>query len=91
MKSFRLIVSGRVQGVAFRYYTRRQAKQLGLRGYVRNLPDGKVEIVAEGEAEAVDAMSAWARKGPPMARVSGVEVMEGDIGGGYVGFEVRQG
>ena len=91
MKFLHLIVSGRVQGVAFRYYARRQAHQLGLRGYVRNLPGGKVEIVAEGEPEAVEVMSAWAHKGPPMAKVSYVQVMERDISGGYTGFEVRHG
>ena len=89
MKSFRLIVSGRVQGVAFRYYAQRRAIELGLGGYVRNLSDGKVEIVAEGEPEAIDAMSAWAHNGPPMAKVSGVQVMAREISGGYSGFEVR--
>ena len=90
MKSLRLIVSGRVQRVAFRYYARRQAISLGVRGYVRNLPGGEVEIVAEGEAVAVDQLAAWAADGPPMARVSGVEAIELEATVGYSEFSVRR-
>lgn len=90
MKSIRLIVSGRVQGVAFRYYTRRKAASLGVRGYVRNLPGGEVEIVAEGPPEAVDKMADWARKGPPMARVSAVEAVDLQAAVGYSEFSVRR-
>jgi acylphosphatase len=79
-----LLVSGRVQGVAFRAYTEEEAQRLGVRGWVRNLPDGRVELEGEGERDAVEALVAWCRHGPPAARVDGVEVewreWRGDLG-----------
>jgi acylphosphatase len=67
-------VSGRVQGVYFRANTRERAQALGLSGWVRNLPDGRVEIVAEGEEERLSQFLSWVRVGPPAARVEQVEV-----------------
>ena len=72
MSAARFLVSGRVQGVFFRASTREQARQLGLRGHARNLPDGRVEVLAVGEADAVDALARWLRHGPPRARVDAV-------------------
>jgi len=69
----RYYVSGRVQGVFFRASTRQQAQQLGLRGYARNLDDGRVEVVASGEPEALDQLYAWLFEGSPAAHVSNVE------------------
>ncbi len=74
MKKIRAIVSGKVQGVSFRMYTRTQARQLGVRGYVRNLRNGDVEIVAFGEAAKVDALMEWAKSGSPSAVVNNLEV-----------------
>ncbi|KAA6185775.1 acylphosphatase [Thiohalocapsa marina] len=65
-------VAGHVQGVFFRASTREQAKNLGLTGHARNLPDGRVEVLACGPAEAVDALRAWLSRGPANARVTGV-------------------
>jgi len=72
----RIVVRGRVQGVGFRYAAVNQARRLGLRGWARNLPDGGVEIVAEGDPAAVEAMIDWSRQGPPAARVSSVQHTE---------------
>ena len=69
----RFLVSGRVQGVCFRANTRDEALRLGLRGYARNLDDGRVEVVACGDAQAVEALAAWLRDGPPLARVEALE------------------
>ena len=69
-----IYVSGLVQGVSFRWYAIQHARRLGVGGWVRNLADGRVEAVFEGPADAVDAMVAWAREGPPAASVAGVEV-----------------
>lgn len=89
MKRVRAVVSGRVQGVCFRAYTRDAAERLGVCGYVRNLPDGTVEIVAEGEDGGVDALVEWARTGPAYARVTGVSVTESEFRGDHMEFRVR--
>ena len=68
----RIVVSGRVQGVGFRYATVTEARRLGLVGWTRNAPDGSVEIVAEGELADIRALVAWCQTGPPMARVRNV-------------------
>ena len=68
-----IVVSGKVQGVAFRYYTIKEARGLGLSGWVRNLPDGSVEIEAEGPPGDLARLEAWCHTGSPMARVAGVE------------------
>ena len=69
----RFIVRGRVQGVGFRAHTRREALALGLQGSARNIADGSVEVLAQGDAEAIAALAAWLREGPPLARVDALE------------------
>lgn len=69
-------ISGRVQGVSFRYYTQEQAKRLQLRGWVRNLYDGRVEAVFCGNAGDVARMLAWCERGPSSAYVESVEAVE---------------
>jgi acylphosphatase len=88
MKCVRVEVSGRVQGVMFRDSCRREADRLGVVGWVRNEPGGSVLVVAEGPGDAVDALVAWCRTGPPGARVTGVDVTAASPSGGQ-GFEVR--
>ena len=72
----RALVSGRVQGVGFRFFARRAAESAGVTGWARNLPDGRVETLAEGEEAAVDQYLAGIRRGPVGGRVDGVEVEE---------------
>lgn len=67
---FRCLVGGRVQGVFFRASTREQAVRLGVTGYVRNLPDGQVEVLVCGEPQAVGQLKDWLRVGPPQASVT---------------------
>ena len=74
----RVLVSGRVQGVSFRDGCRRAAVEAGVNGFVRNLPDGRVEAVFEGSEAAVDSMLAWASRGPSFAHVTDVEVTAED-------------
>ena len=83
----RLVAGGRVQGVWFRDSTRREAERLGVAGSARNLPDGTVEVVAEGEADAVDRLEAFVRAGPGHAEVDRVEVT-GEAPEGLRGFTV---
>ena len=71
-------VTGRVQGVSFRYYTREEATRLGVAGWVANEPDGTVSGHFEGEQDAVDALVDWCRTGPRLARVERVDVRPGD-------------
>ena len=68
-----LRITGTVQGVGYRYALQREAGRLGLRGWVRNRRDGSVEALAQGSAAALDALTAWARHGPPAARVANVD------------------
>lgn len=84
----RAIVHGRVQGVFFRDTTRREAIARGVAGWVRNRPDGTVEAVFEGDGDAVEAMLAFCRQGPPNAEVDCVDVSEEEPEG-LAGFDVR--
>ena len=88
----RVVVSGRVQGVWFRESTRRRAEELGVAGWVRNLPDGRVEAFFEGPPAAVESALAFVREGPPHARVDKARVEEEGPAGetqGPSSFEVR--
>ncbi|MEE9464985.1 MAG: acylphosphatase [Candidatus Neomarinimicrobiota bacterium] len=88
MKRLRIIVSGRVQGVGFRWATQKTAQQLGVNGYVRNLPSGDVEIVIEGDEVSVERMISWARQGPAFARVDNLKMDEIPGPAEYTGFRV---
>jgi acylphosphatase len=69
----RFIVTGRVQGVGYRFFTCREAQALGICGHVRNLPDGSVEVVAQGEPDVLQAFAERLKEGPPFGRVEGME------------------
>jgi acylphosphatase len=86
IESRRFRIEGRVQGVWFRESTRQQAEMRGITGYARNCPDGSVEVVARGPAEAIGALRDWLRKGPPLAEVSSLTEWphDGEVGGGFV-------
>ena len=84
-----LWISGLVQGVWFRASTRDRARALGVDGWVRNLPDGRVEVVAEGPRQAVDALIEFCRQGPGPARVDDVELGDEEPTGQFRGFTVR--
>jgi acylphosphatase len=81
IRRVRLRISGRVQGVAFRAYTCDEGRRLALRGTVRNLPDGRVEVLAEGPADALAELEAFCGRGPPAAMVRDVEFHEEEIRG----------
>ena len=85
--SFKVV--GRVQGVAYRANARDVAMQLGVNGWIRNLPDGAVDGEAEGEASAVDAFLAWCAKGPPGARVDRLDVDDATLVKVMQRFEIR--
>ncbi|OED40462.1 acylphosphatase [Endozoicomonas sp. (ex Bugula neritina AB1)] len=72
----RALVEGRVQGVWYRGSTQKQALKLGVTGWAKNLPDGRVEVLMCGSAEALDQLQAWLHKGPTMAKVARVEVVD---------------
>ncbi|MEW6183731.1 MAG: acylphosphatase [Bacillota bacterium] len=85
----RVIITGRVQGVYFRGHTREKALEEGVAGWIRNLADGSVEAVLEGEENAVEAVVDWCRKGPPSARVKRVEDIRESWSGEFKGFNIR--
>lgn len=80
MKHLHLKIHGRVQGVFFREEARQKSQELGLSGYVKNLPDGTVEVVAEGEEEVLKNMLEWCKIGPRHAKVEKVEESWNDVG-----------
>ena len=86
----RLVVHGTVQGVGFRYAAREAAAQCGVAGWVRNLADGSVEIIAQGSPAAVARMTAWAEGGPRYAAVARVDVAREDVAANLEGFEIRR-
>jgi acylphosphatase len=83
------VVRGMVQGVAFRWSTKTRARELGVAGWVHNLPDGSVEVWVEGSASAVEDLVRWLERGPPAARVEAVEVTDVTPSGAER-FEVRR-
>lgn len=88
MTAARFFVSGRVQGVFFRASARTEALRLNLSGYANNLPDGRVEVFAQGAAHAIDRLEQWLEHGPPLAQVTLVEretVAEEDVNGFVTG------
>ena len=84
-----LHITGRVQGVYFRDFTRREALRLGLKGWVRNLPDGRVEAVAEGEEERVEELIRLCHRGPPLAIVRDVRIQREPPTDGFETFTIR--
>ncbi len=78
MPTRRFLVSGRVQGVGYRAATRHEARALGIHGHARNLPDGRVEVLAHGSEEALAKLESWLWRGPPLARVDAVEATEAE-------------
>jgi acylphosphatase len=85
----RVFISGRVQGVGFRWYACEHAESLGLAGWVRNLPDRRVEAVFQGEESLVDDMVEWCRRGSPAAMVRAVAVDDEPVVNSESGFGVR--
>jgi acylphosphatase len=86
----RFVISGRVQGVGFRWFTKDVAVREGATGFVRNLPDGRVEALVEGDAEAVTRVERLLRQGPPGARVHAVNAMTEEPSGGYYDFSIQR-
>ena len=84
-----VLIEGKVQGVGFRNFTQMNAKQLGINGYAKNLPNGKVEVVAEGDKAQLDALVALLKKGPRYARVDSLHVDERPFTGEYKTFGIR--
>ncbi|MFA6413375.1 MAG: acylphosphatase [Syntrophales bacterium] len=91
MKRIHVIISGRVQGVAFRAATREAAIALNLSGWVKNLPDGRVEAVFEGEDGQVELMRRWCDHGPPLARVTGIAASAEYYAGEFRDFTILYG
>ena len=89
MKRVEIVVQGRVQGVFYRDSTRRKANELGLVGTVRNLPDGAVEVVAEGPSDSLEALVLWCRSGPPAAEVTHVRTTHHESTGEFDDFRIQ--
>jgi acylphosphatase len=87
-KRIQLIVRGRVQGVYFRAATQREARRLGITGWVKNRPDGGVEILAEGDEDAIKELGSWANHGPSAARVDSVDIRWRGYTGEFYEFQI---
>jgi acylphosphatase len=90
MQRVHLLISGLVQGVFYRASTVEAAQRLGLRGWVRNLPDGRVEAIAEGPREALESLVRWSHDGPPAARVDHVQADWQSATGEFQTFDARR-
>jgi len=90
MKQIKIIVSGKVQGVGFRFYTQRKAIELGLTGYVQNLPNGNVEIIAVGEPTQIEVLREWAKSGSPNAIVDNLDIKSSNDDQEYNSFDIRR-
>ncbi|WP_029523132.1 acylphosphatase [Persephonella sp. KM09-Lau-8] len=82
------VFAGTVQGVGFRYFVRNIAKEMGVKGYVRNLPDGTVEVVAEGDEQTLREFLKAIEQGPPLAEVTDIRYQFEDKEGGFTDFEI---
>lgn len=89
MKRVRLYISGIVQGVFYRANAQKEAERLRLTGYVRNLPDGRVEVLIEGEEPCVNKMISWCEVGPKYSRVDKIEVINENYRGEFKDFSIR--
>lgn len=89
MQRIEATVTGRVQGVGFRQYVRERARRHGVAGWVRNEADGSVRVVAEGPAEALDALVRDLRQGPPLARVEDLQLERREVDRAFTDFSVR--
>ena len=87
-KSVSIQIHGKVQGVGFRYHTRKAAQRFGVRGFVQNKADGTVYVEAEGDALAVDLFCEWCDKGPDWARVGEIKIQNLPVTG-YIGFDIK--
>jgi acylphosphatase len=85
-----ITVTGRVQGVFYRASAREEAERLGLNGEVRNLPDGSVEVIAEGSPAVLEELIAWCRRGPPLAQVEEVSIRWLEAAGSFSSFRVTR-
>jgi acylphosphatase len=83
-----LLVSGRVQGVFFRDNTQRWASSLGLKGWVRNLPDGRVEVLVEGDKDSVEDLISRVKQGPPMSHVENLDIKKEEFTGEFTDFRI---
>ncbi len=90
MQRARIIVHGLVQGVFYRAFTKKNAEELGLKGFVRNMPDGSVEIIAEGEEKSINSLVTRLRQGPSSASVQKVDVNKEEATNEFSGFEIRR-
>ena len=88
-KRAHIFVSGRVQGVFFRSHTAEKAGELGLTGWVRNLKDGRVEAIFEGEKEKIEKIIEWVKKGPPFSRVENFEILWEDFKREFENFKIK--
>ena len=89
MKLVRIIVSGKVQGVFYRAFVKRESQKLGINGYVKNLMDGTVEIMAQGSEDSIKKLFAACKKGPLMAFVENVEIMDRPASSEFQSFDIR--
>jgi len=88
-KAYHIIVTGRVQGVGFRYYTKLKADELSLRGWVQNLPDGSVEIIVQGDPENINAFIEWCHSGPSSSNVNKLDYRESKLEA-FSDFRIRR-
>jgi acylphosphatase len=91
LRQIHVFVSGKVQGVGFRAFTKENADEIGVKGWVKNLLDGRVESIMQGPSDAIDKLLAVVKRGPRSSRVDAVEVKDEPIGAKFADFKVIEG
>lgn len=89
MRRIHIFISGRVQGVFFRYFTKKEAEKLNIKGFVKNLVDGRVEIIAEGNEKNIENLLEWCKKGSILANVKKIELIDEKFKNEFDIFEIR--
>ena len=89
MKTYKIVISGEVQGINFRFFTKKKADELGIKGYIKNLENGNVEAIFQGDEDSIKKIINWCKKGPSSAKVDSIEINQIKLEKEYKEFKIE--